>query len=93
MIQSLRVSILNTYELKQLKTYESRDPTPLKLNESVFEDSLRLIDQGDEVDFPRAKQLPESIFEYVECICFFRSSDYNRFIRNSYWFNYNSKWD
>ncbi len=53
MIQSLRVSILNTYELKQLKKLtESRDPTHLKGSmKSVFENSLKLIDQGDEVDF------------------------------------------
>jgi len=53
MIQSLRVSILNTYELKQLKKLtESRDPTHIKGSmKSVFENSLKLIDQGDEVDF------------------------------------------
>lgn len=53
MIQSLRVSILNTYELKQLKKLtESRDTSQIKGSmKSVFENSLKLIDQGDEVDF------------------------------------------
>ena len=53
MIQSLRVSILNTYELRQLKKLtESRDPSQIKGSmKSVFENSLKLIDQGDEVDF------------------------------------------
>ena len=53
MIQSLRVSILNTYELKQLKKLtESRDTSQIKGSmKSVFENSLKLIDQGDEIDF------------------------------------------
>ena len=47
MIQSLRVSILNTYELKQLKKLtESRDTSQIKGSmKSVFENSLKLIDQ------------------------------------------------